>query len=300
MPAPTSETITTSTPQRSDSVPQSEDTIAKSVALNEDIFGDADDESEEKETSSATVPEKKEIPGEEKEVEKEKVEDISIDERIERALKEGFEKVIPKPEQQVQKEVQLTPEQEDQLLGRWKPDDKFLELLDNEDPKVRLNAVAHMRDGIIKQALTMTKFLVDQAVEGIQSQVAPINQERQLTAQEKGREAFYSVYPSLKGEGENDYSDFLRLAVEDLRKEGFVPKSSADAMKTIATRAEERIKKFNPKFELGTPTAQTTKTKAKTTMPKQAQTSPGGGGGAASGASSGKAGNRSTGVEVFD
>lgn len=284
--------------------PPSEEAVKKSEALNKSIFDDfGDDEGTDEEgkvIETTTTPKKAEKVVETKEVseeveEEEKVE-RSMEERVASAVTEALTKARPE-EKKVETPVELTEEQKDQLLSRFKPSEALLEMMDSDDKAVRLKAIQHLVDGTIKQALTMAKYLAEAEVEKVRLEFSPLKQQSQLSAEERGKQEFYDAYPGLKDE---KYTPFLRLATEDLKKDGsYNPKSKDEAMKLIATRASEYAKRFEPNFELGTPAAKTTTTKAKTTIPKQPVTSAGGGGGTGSTVPTVSA-NRTNGTEIFD
>lgn len=282
---------------RSPGTPPSEESIKRAEQTNKDIFDFDEEVGEEKEEKVEEKVVEKAAP-EEKVVEKK--EDKSVEDRIADAISEGLSRVQAKPEEKKQEQVKLTPEQEDEILNRFKPSEKLLEMLDSDDKQERLNAIRMISEGAVKQALTMAKFVSDSRVEQLEAQLrgelAPLRQEHQMTAQERGQKEFYDSYPALK---DDKFTRFLRMATGDLKDEGYKPTSKEDAMKTIATRAEKYVQDFDPNFKLGVEPAKKTTTTAKTTIPKQPVTSAGGGGGTES-TNSGKSSNRSNGTEIFD
>lgn len=218
--------------------------------------------------------------------------------KIEQAIQAGFKSLQqPKVEPKVELE-KLTPEQEDALFNRFKPDDSLLQALDSDDKTVRLQGINNLINGVVKQSLTMAKLLMDDHMETLRGEFNPLKENFKTNSVEKGREEFFTKFPALK---DDKYTEFLGLSTAELKKENFQPKSTEEALFTLAQRTEARIKRFDPNFKLDVGQGTQTTTQATSTMPKQPVISAGGGGGAGNHTSNkGKTNNRTSGVEVFD
>lgn len=182
----------------------------------------------------------------------------------------------------------LTPEEAKKLLNVMEIDDKFVEEFDNLDTrKAKLEA---FRDGVIRQADTVTQLRLQQFQQQIESRYAPVEQyvsTQEATARET---RFNTTYPDL---AKPELIPLRDTIINGLASQGALRgKSEKEIFTLIASSAEAVIKQANPAFKLSpagsSPAGKPTKTNPNAIRPTTGGAG-GGGGGKAVVADTGKA-----------
>lgn len=146
-----------------------------------------------------------------------------------------------------QQQTQLTPEELDAKLNRYKVSADFVKLL--RDPEVEpeklVEAFQAMIDGTAKHAVTSAQFLY-------QNDLGPIQQKLQAQeafVREQQTKTFVknvgSQYPALA-----KYEAVIRQATQAVAQSGYVPKSHTDARRQVALHAQQIIRTIDPQFSL--------------------------------------------------
>ena len=143
-------------------------------------------------------------------------------------------------------EKPLTPEDAKKLLNVMEIDDKFLEEFDNLDTrKAKLEA---FRDGVIRQADTITQLRLNEFQKVIESRYAPVEQ-FVSTKEAEAREArFNTQFPDL---AKPELVPLRDTIINGLAAQGVLKgKNEKEIFGLIAQSAEAVIKQANPDFKL--------------------------------------------------
>lgn len=135
-------------------------------------------------------------------------------------------------------EPTLTEEQFEKMFNVFKGDENLVKALTDESPAVRIKAISTLRDGLIKQAMTMTEYrmkqhldkLVAERVEPLQTYVS----QRQAT---EFRDDFFKKYPDL-----TKYELIVEAVSNKLQAKGFQAESREKVMERFATDARAAVK----------------------------------------------------------
>lgn len=189
---------------------------------------------------------------------------------------ESFAKNQPKPETP---KKDLSPEEAARLLNVWQPDDAFFSRFDNLE--TRKAAFNEMRDSLIKQADTVAQIRLQQQLEQINQQYAPIRESIARQETEAQNKRFSDSYPQIgKPELQPMIASVMQGIVGEIKGGTRKPFSNeGDAFKEVASRVEKIIQVHNPNFKLSA--GETPSKKSGGEIPV---TSPGAGGGGGGGA----------------
>jgi hypothetical protein len=153
-------------------------------------------------------------------------------------------RVQPRQQQQI---PQLSPEELDARLNRYKVNADFVKLLRDPEaqPEKLVEAFQAMLDGTAKHAVTSSQFLY-------QNDLGPIQQKLQAQeafVREQQTRTFVknvgSQYPSLA-----KYDQVIRQATTLVSQSGYIPKSHSDARRQVALQAQQIIRQIDPQFSL--------------------------------------------------
>jgi hypothetical protein len=174
-------------------------------------------------------------------------------------------------EQATPKAPPMTPEEARKILNIWEPDEQWYKSYDNLE--TRADAIASMRDALIKQADTLAQFRMQEMVDQLRQEVMPhLTSSTQLVNQQR-EERFRTTYPQLADEG---LQPLVKAVAQDFvdRKQTF--KSETELFKALAGGVEAVLKVNNPGFKLEAVSDGTTQGRSSRSLPV---TTPGGSGG---------------------
>lgn len=192
---------------------------------------------------------------------------------------------------------QMSQEQFNKMFNVWQPSADFLAQLRHEDPATALKAMEQLRDNVIRQALTLAEYRIQQHLEKTQkdfeSRLEPLSSyvtERQAT---DFRDTFFQKYPELE-----KYEKIVEAVSIKLQNAGFKGKTRDEVMAKYADEAKLVLKDV-----LSTDAANAGKNggqSAKTATKSRMSTLTGGGQATAGRAGDSKEVKGPPGVEVFD
>ena len=136
----------------------------------------------------------------------------------------------------------MSPEQRqakfDEAFNVWNPSEDVVKriLAGGQDA---LGAVAMMRDGISKQAVTMASYLVAQLKEELSAQLNPIQTHYQEQQVAKLYDKFYEANADLK-----PYDTIVRAVVDQMKAGGAKFSSPEEAFKELASRVKATMKQI--------------------------------------------------------
>jgi hypothetical protein len=141
----------------------------------------------------------------------------------------------------------MTKEEASKILNVWNPDDAWYARYDNLE--TRKDAVAEMRDGLIRQADTIAQLRMQEELQKLRDEYAPQMTmiEEQHNAQREQR--FHGTFPQLKNPG---LQPLISAVTEDLIKQGKSFTSESEMFKAVADGVAAVIKVTNPEFTLET------------------------------------------------
>lgn len=94
---------------------------------------------------------------------------------------------------------QLSQEDYNRMFNVWQPDAGLVAQLRDEDPAKAIQAMVALRDGLVRQALTMADFRIRQMVDGMQKDhIAPMQQFMEEAREEKYRNEFFDKHADLR------------------------------------------------------------------------------------------------------
>lgn len=147
--------------------------------------------------------------------------------------------------QQTQKE--LSPEELDQRLNRYKVSPDIVKLLRDPEaaPEAIVSALQALVDGAAKHAVTSSQLLFQNDLSPLQQQM----QAQQAYVAEQQTRTFVkhvgTQYPGLAGK-----DAVVRQAIQAVNQSGYRPKSKSDAQKQVALVARDIIRAIDPSFSL--------------------------------------------------
>jgi len=148
---------------------------------------------------------------------------------------------------QTQQQVQLSPEELDAKLNRYKVNAEFVKLLRDPEaaPEKLVEAFQAIIDGTAKHAVTSAQFLYQNDLGPIQQQL----QAQEAFVREQQTRTFVknvsSQYPSLA-----KYEQVIRQATELVSQSGYKPQSHSDARRQVALQAQHIIRSIDPQFSI--------------------------------------------------
>jgi hypothetical protein len=168
----------------------------------------------------------------------------------------------------------MTPEEARKILNIWEPDENWYKSYDNLE--TRADAIASMRDALVKQADTLAQFRMQEMIDQFRQEVMPhLTTSTQLVNQQR-EERFRTTYPQLADDG---LQPLVKAVAQDFVDRGQIFKSESEMFKALASGVEAVLKVNNPEFKLEAVTSQngsTTQGRSSRSLPV---TTPGGGGG---------------------
>ena len=147
------------------------------------------------------------------------------------------------PQQQQERQPELTQEQFDQMFNVYKPSNDLLARLRNDDANVAIKAVIEMRDGIIKQAMSMVDWrqrqLQAQLKGEFDGQLSPINEYVSTRQATEFRDEFFEKYEDLE-----PYEEIVDAVAAKLQTSGYKGKSREEVMERFATESKAIVDKL--------------------------------------------------------
>lgn len=176
----------------------------------------------------------------------------------------------------------LTPEELARKFNTWSPGEDFVQRLRSDDEGIAMAAVGELLNGVVRQAVTMSKFQQEAALQPVSKD---LNRLQSYYAERREAEAtaeFRKDYPDLE-----PWEPLVQAVREQFVREitaGTRPAfaSTKDAFKALAEQTRTLVKKL-PGGSGGTNTQKTQSTRPSTVIA-------GGQGGAGTGSSAPKAG----------
>ena len=160
-----------------------------------------------------------------------------------RALASEFGQVIGQHFQPPPKE--MTAEEAKRLLNVWEPSKEWLAKYDNLES--REQALAELRDGLIRQSDTITQYRLREMMGQMQQAYGPVVQYMQQMEAKSGEARFREAYPEL---GVDGVRPLLFAVSQNLLAQGVPFRSEAELFAAIAGGVEAVIKVSNPEFKL--------------------------------------------------
>jgi len=181
--------------------------------------------------------------------------------------------------QQNQPPAELSPEQRDQFMKVWNPDDNFHNswnqaFAEGATPEQRNAAFVALRSGMMQQAQRYSDLLVDHRMNALLQRFEPVMKHYQDTQRQTVENTFYGEYPALK-----EFPEIVRAVAADLASKGTTAETPAKARQIIAKGVETVLKKLNPGFTLPMQETQEKPVNNPGGMPPMATLSGGGNGG---------------------
>lgn len=106
------------------------------------------------------------------------------------------------PDQTQQPHSQLSEEQLEQMFNVWKPSPEFIAQLRNESPEIALKALVQLRDGMMRQAMSMAEFRVKQLIDSVRQeitgQITPLSEYVSEARANAFRDDFFEQNPDLE------------------------------------------------------------------------------------------------------
>ncbi len=193
-------------------------------------------------------------------------------------------------------EPQMSQEDFEKAFNVYKASPELLAQLRSEDPKIALQAVHALRDGIIRQAMTMAEYRVQQHLEKLLGEhVAPLQSyvtEQQATS---FRNDFFKKNPELE-----KYESLVDAVSVKLEKSGWKGKTRDEVFKKYAEETNTIVKQLLAAGGQNGGQAQTTTGSAAATPGKNRMSTLTGGGQQAGGQRQAPGSKGPPGVEVFD
>lgn len=168
------------------------------------------------------------------------------------AAKAAATAVAPKPAATPQR--QITPEERDNLLRRYKVSKDYLVKLGYAEPTdAQIAAYQEMSDKTAEHAYTMAELAFQHKLQEMQQMMeqrfAPFQAYLQQQEYEQHKTQFFSKYPGLAGQDQ-----LCGTIAESLLRDPRVANMQADQVyEAIAKNAELILKQVNPNFSLATP-----------------------------------------------
>lgn len=160
-----------------------------------------------------------------------------------RQLASEFGQVIGQHFQPPPKE--MTAEEAKRLLNVWEPSKEWLAKYDNLE--TRDQAIAEQRDGLIRQADTITQYRMREMMQEMQQTYGPAVQYMQKAEAQAGEARFKGMFPELAQDG---VRPLLFAVSQNLLAQRIPFRSEHELFTAIAKGVEAVIKVSNPQFKL--------------------------------------------------
>lgn len=171
-------------------------------------------------------------------------------EALTKSMAEQFGTILErfKPPASEEKKVdELTPEERKKILNMWEPTAEWQKKFDNLE--TREAALQEMRDGMVRQADTITQFRVREATKELEDRVGPIQKFMDDYHNEKATERFHKKYEEL---ADPVLEPLVTAVTNQLKASGKKFTVEDDLFSAIASGVESIIKTQNPNFKLKT------------------------------------------------
>ena len=151
---------------------------------------------------------------------------------------------------------QMTAEEAKRLLNVWEPTQEWLAKYDNLES--RNQAIAELRDGLIRQSDTITQYRMREMMTQMQQAYGPVVHHMQMEQARAGEGRFKAAYPEL---AHNQLRPLMYAVSQNLLAQRARFRSEQELFHAIASGVEAVIKVSNPEFKLngggggGTPIA---------------------------------------------
>jgi len=146
-----------------------------------------------------------------------------------------------------EKAPELTPAEIAKLTNEWQPDDKFLDQLFGDEEGItreqQVAALAQMRDGMMRQSMTLASYYIQQQLAPLQQQLQQFQQVNAETTGAEKEQQFFAKYPAL-----NDFKEITVTVAKAIDKTKFT--SEDQLLAAIAKETAQMIKKLKPDFAL--------------------------------------------------
>ena len=131
-----------------------------------------------------------------------------------------------------------TTEELEKLFNVWKPSNELIAQLRSEKPEDAVAALTAIRDGLLKQAMSMAEYRVQQLLKGLQDdQIAPLQSFVSEAQANSFRSDFFTKYPDLE-----KYETIVDAVAAKLQQSGFKAESREKVMERFATEAQAIVK----------------------------------------------------------
>jgi len=141
-------------------------------------------------------------------------------------------------QQQQTQQRQYTEDEYNRAFNVWQPSDELLAQLGSEDPTQRKAALKALRDGIVKQTLTLAEARMQMYRDAVYNEhIAPIQSFVSEQQARSFRDDFFKSYPDLA-----PYETVVEAVAAKLQTTGYQANSRQEVMKRYATDTRKVIK----------------------------------------------------------
>ena len=199
---------------------------------------------------------------------------------------------------------ELTPEEFDRTFNVFKPSDRLLADMRSDDPAKALAAIYELRDGLIRQSMTMAEYRIKQYIDNLSSEfkasVEPLQTYVSESQARSFRDDFFKEHPDLE-----PYETIVDAISTKLSAVGYQGKSRKEVMDRFATDTQTVVDSLLKAGKVATNgnggAAETgSKTTATSRGGKMAALSGGGQGGGSRPTAGAGAVKGPAGIEIFD
>lgn len=169
------------------------------------------------------------------------------------ALKSAITEAFSEASQnQPQQQQQFTPEELDQHLGVWHPNQEFVARWNGRNaegatPEQQLAPFKDLTQGMRGEFRKYADLLVDYKIQQVLQQLQPLMGHYQQTVQTQHEENFYKEYPEL-----NDFKEIVNAAAIPLKQQLNGKKTDVKELRKLLAEASAKVvAKFRPDFKLG-------------------------------------------------
>ncbi len=178
-------------------------------------------------------------------------------------------KVMPKP--QVMAQPELSQEEMEKALNKWKPTKEWTAKYGNIETQAE--AIQEMVDGVTKHADTIAQARLMQQQKQWEERMTPLIEQQKIAEAEKTQQAFESAYPDL---AKPELAPIVGSVVQSFQASGHKFKSRKEFIDAVANGVDGVFKAHNPDYK-------PTRTKVPVANNSLPVTSPGAGGGGGGG-----------------
>ena len=126
----------------------------------------------------------------------------------------------------------------EKMFNVWKPSPELIAQLRSEKPEDAIAALTLIRDGLLKQAMTMAEYRVQQLLTKLHDeQLAPLQTYVSEAQANSFRNDFFEKYPDL-----TKYESLVDAVAAKLQQAGFQGKSRDEVMKKFADETKAVVK----------------------------------------------------------